>query len=275
MIALALTCSAVPAVASDMRVFFGEDDRQFVDTGQFPWSAIGKLYMASGGHCSGAVVAPRIVLTAAHCFFFDNGTDQIDRPSDFFAGLADGQYVAKAHAVTFHIPPQYDPIRHQYTQSIQGFDYAFVVLDREIGYVTGMFAVHDLTEADLAAAVTGEWTSVSQAGYSWDHGEDLTAHIDCPVRHYFQDFTMFHECDMVDGDSGSPMFIKLNGQYRIIGIVSAIILDDGAPHDRNLAVDARAFHDDLAQFISSNTWAGGAGSSIGVIDPALGIAVRP
>ena len=73
-----------------LRAFFGHDDRQRVDSSSYPWSAIGKVYFDSGGHCTGALVAPRVVLTAAHCFFLGDGSSVIDRPTDFFAGFDEG-----------------------------------------------------------------------------------------------------------------------------------------------------------------------------------------
>ena len=141
----------------DLRVFFGQDDRQFVDSTVYPWSAIGKLVLQSGGHCSGAMVAPNVVLTAAHCLFMGDGSRRIDPPARFMAGYDRGQFVASAGAVGHYVPPGYDPVRHLETSDLDGLDYAFVVLDQDIGNRTGTFQMHNLTYQDLEAALRGQW----------------------------------------------------------------------------------------------------------------------
>ena len=43
--------------------------RTRVDIGVYPWSSVGKLYNSTGGACTGSLVGPNKVLTAAHCIF--------------------------------------------------------------------------------------------------------------------------------------------------------------------------------------------------------------
>jgi protease YdgD len=47
--------------------FFGYDDRQLFDTSAWPWRAIGQLRFDTGASCTGVLIAPDVVLTAAHC----------------------------------------------------------------------------------------------------------------------------------------------------------------------------------------------------------------
>ena len=224
-------------------VFYGEDNRTFVDTSTYPWSAIGKVVFESGGHCTATVVGRRTLLTAAHCMFMDSSTNQIDPPTIFYAGLDDGFSAASARVVGRFISPGFDNVTHSSSSDLDGQDWAFLVLDREIGLEVGMMDVMPLRREDLEAAVSGGWHSVNQAGYSSDTDGRLTANRACPLVEVFDDNTIFHECDTLQGDSGSPLFVERDGRYWIIGLESATYPDVDGPYPlHNMAVDARAFY---------------------------------
>ena len=45
------------------------DPRLAVDPNTPPWDAIAKVQTNIGGRCTGALIAPAVVLTAAHCLY--------------------------------------------------------------------------------------------------------------------------------------------------------------------------------------------------------------
>jgi V8-like Glu-specific endopeptidase len=45
------------------------DRRVMVDPNAPPWNAVAKVQTNTGNHCTGALIAPSIVLTAAHCLY--------------------------------------------------------------------------------------------------------------------------------------------------------------------------------------------------------------
>lgn len=61
------------AIEPGLFLGFGNDDRLPMTSSAYPWSAIGRVQINGGGHCTGALIARDLVLTNAHCIF-ENGT---------------------------------------------------------------------------------------------------------------------------------------------------------------------------------------------------------
>ena len=59
---------AVVALVVPLQTAFGHDAID-VDADVFPWSSVGKIYNSARSSCTGSVIAPDKVLTAAHCLF--------------------------------------------------------------------------------------------------------------------------------------------------------------------------------------------------------------
>ncbi|NNG05329.1 MAG: trypsin-like serine protease [Inquilinus sp.] len=225
-------------------VLFGNDDRVEVDSTEFPWSAIGQVIHSSGRYCTGSVVAPRLVLTAAQCMFDDPGSVRPDDPPvRFLAGADEWGYVARARVIDYSLSPRYNHRRWLRSREIDDLDWAFLVLDRNVGQAVGILDILPVSKADLEQAAGRNWFELSQAGYSSDRGNNLTAHIDCRITAVQSDRTVFHECDTLFGDDGSPLFVKDGETYRLIAIESAGYPSEAGIYPMsNLAVDSRAFY---------------------------------
>lgn len=258
-------CSGRRRGPNDPGAFFGRDDRILFNTAEPPWSAIGQLQFDDGGSCSGSLIAPNIVLTAAHCLISANGIDAQGRfitarnhpAGPFEARLLD------AHVIeTLRGDPSLGALLRE------NVDWALVRLDAPLGDQAGMLEVEVLRDnrplrrdfisaialvvitAIAAAAVRGRTRAIllmlaviggaaltafafrtlagedprreplHQAGYSWDTGVNLSGTRGCRLLEFRPSGLIGHDCDTVDGDSGSPLLVRRDGEYVIVGVVS-------------------------------------------------------
>ena len=203
------------------------DRRVAVNPRQPPWDAIAKVQTNIGTHCTGVLVAPNVVLTAAHCLY-------------------NRRTRALLQAVSLHVLIGYDRADYRWHRMVRrytvgsGFDGAKAGLQ-----------VSDWARLELDGAIPGAvaplpigqepppvGSAIALAGYNQDRAQilmaDLGCHVAGPVAAGDKVF-IAHDCDATRGTSGGPLLMRQGDGWVIVGINIA------ATDRANLAVPASAF----------------------------------
>ena len=200
--------SAVPARAQDSKL-------QSLDTWGLSrgWEGVGLLNIAGRSSCTGVMIEPDLVLTAAHCLHdAETGEKVAPHLVEFRAGWRDGKAIARRVGKAAIIHPDYAAANRATGDRIR-VDLALLQLADPI----------QSTHANPFRTDSGIRTGhqVSVVSYGAGRNDAPSRQRACDVLEA-ADGIVVMSCDVVPGSSGSPVFILRDGRPRIVSLVSAI-----------------------------------------------------
>lgn len=193
------------------------------------WEGVGLLNIAGRSTCTGVMIRPDLVLTAAHCLYDNDADKMIDpRRIEFRAGWRDGKAIARRMGKVSVIHSRYVSSTQESGEKIRN-DVALLQLASPI----------QSTHADPFRTDGGIRTGneVSVVSFGAGRNNAVSRQRSCEVLEADGGLVAM-SCDVVPGSSGAPVFALRQGRQRIVSLVSSLGFVNGRQVSFGMDIEA-------------------------------------
>lgn len=210
---------ALVALLSHQHVSAAPIELKVIDSIDPPWPSIGRVNIAgfrSTAMCTGTLIAPDIVLTAAHCLY--NKSTRKPFPIEdllFMAGVRRDEYSARLEPACTITAAGYEPRQNPRLREVHK-DVGIILLKEP-----STLPPVPVLSLDEATVLTKD-TRFQSAGYRRSRRFLPTVVPACRVMGTAED-SWVTDCASEAGASGGPLLVETPNGLRVAGIMSAKI----------------------------------------------------